>query len=58
VREYQLAAAAHAVLDGGGQVHLLMIGSTSMRDPRLIFPIRIRPSACCATAISSCPNLR
>jgi Xaa-Pro dipeptidase len=39
VREYQLAAAAtHAVLDGGGQVHLLMIGSTSMRDPRLIFP--------------------
>lgn len=39
VREYQLAAAAtHAVLDGGGQVHLLMIGSTSMQDPRLIFP--------------------
>ena len=39
VREYQLAAAAtHAVQDGGGQVHLLMIGSTSMRDPRLIFP--------------------
>ena len=38
-REYQLAAAAtHAVLDGGGQVHLLMIGSTSMQDPRLIFP--------------------
>jgi Xaa-Pro aminopeptidase len=39
VRDYQLAAAAtHAVLDGGGQVHLLMIGSTSMQDPRLIFP--------------------
>jgi len=39
VREYQLAAAAtHAVQDGGGQVHLLMIGSTSMHDPRLIFP--------------------
>ena len=39
VREYQLAAAAtHAVMDGGGQVHLLMIGSTSMHDPRLIFP--------------------
>ncbi len=39
VREYQLAAAAtHAVQDGGGQVHLLMIGSTSMLDPRLVFP--------------------
>ncbi|MBI4206155.1 MAG: aminopeptidase P family protein [Betaproteobacteria bacterium] len=39
VREYQLAAAAtYAVLNGGGQVHLLMIGSTSMQDPRLIFP--------------------
>ena len=39
VREYQLAAAAtHAVQDGGGQVHLLMLGSTSMQDPRLIFP--------------------
>lgn len=39
VREYQLAAAAtYAVQDGGGQVHLLMIGSTSMADPRLIFP--------------------
>ena len=39
MREYQLAAAAtYAVLDGGGQVHLLMIGSTSMHDPRLIFP--------------------
>lgn len=39
VREYQLAAAAtYAVQDGGGQVHLLMIGSTSMQDPRLIFP--------------------
>ena len=37
LREYQLAAAAtHAVLDGGGQVHLLMLGSTSMQDPRLI----------------------
>lgn len=39
VREYQLAAAAtFAVMDGGGQAHLLMIGSTSMRDPKLIFP--------------------
>lgn len=39
VREYQLAgAAANAVLSGGGRYHLLMIGSTSMRDPKLIFP--------------------
>lgn len=39
VREYQLeAAAAHAVMDGGGRVHLMMIGSTSMDDPKLIFP--------------------
>lgn len=39
VREYQLAAAAtHAALDSGGQVHLLMIGSTSMHDPKIIFP--------------------
>lgn len=39
VRDYQLAAAAtYAVQDGGGQVHLLMLGSTSMQDPRLIFP--------------------
>ncbi len=39
VRDYQLAAAAtYAVQDGGGQGHLLMLGSTSMHDPRLIFP--------------------
>jgi Xaa-Pro aminopeptidase len=39
VREYQLAGAvANAVLSGGGRYHLLMIGSTSMRDPKLIFP--------------------
>lgn len=39
VREYQLAAsAAHAVLDGGGGIHLLMIGSTSMHNPTIIFP--------------------
>lgn len=39
VRDYQLeAAAAHAVLDGGGRVHLMMIASTSMRDPCIIFP--------------------
>jgi Xaa-Pro aminopeptidase len=38
-REYQLAAAAtHAVMDGGGRVHLLMIGSTSQSNPRIIFP--------------------
>jgi len=39
VREYQLAAAvAHAVMSEGGRYHLLMIGSTSMRDPKIIFP--------------------
>jgi Xaa-Pro aminopeptidase len=39
VRDYQLeAAAAHAVLHGGGRVHLMMIASTSMRDPCIIFP--------------------
>jgi Xaa-Pro aminopeptidase len=39
VREYQLAAAvAHAVMNEGGRYHLLMIGSTSMADPKLIFP--------------------
>lgn len=39
VREHQLAAAAtHAILDGGGQVHLIMIGSTSMANPQIVFP--------------------
>ena len=39
VREYQLAAAVmHAVYNEGGRHHLLMIGSTSMADPKLIFP--------------------
>lgn len=39
VREYQLAAAAtNAVMEGGGRVHLLMLGSTSQHDPKLIFP--------------------
>jgi Xaa-Pro aminopeptidase len=39
VREYQLAAAVtHAVMNEGGRHHLLMIGSTSMQDPKLIFP--------------------
>ncbi len=45
VREYQLeAAATHAIMNGGGRVHLMMIGSTSMRDPQLVFP-NPRPSA-------------
>lgn len=44
VREYQLeAAATHAILNGGGRVHLMMIGSTSMHDPRVTFP-NPRPS--------------
>lgn len=39
VREFQLAAAVtHAVMNEGGRHHLLMIGSTSMSDPKLIFP--------------------
>lgn len=39
VREYELAGAvAQAVLSEGGRYHLLMIGSTSMRDPKIIFP--------------------
>lgn len=38
-REYQLAAAGtQAILNGDGRVHLMMIGSTSMHDPKLIFP--------------------
>ncbi len=43
--EYQLEAAAiHAILDGGGRPHFMIIGSTSMHDPRLVFP-NPRPSA-------------
>lgn len=39
VREYQLAGAvANAVMSEGGRYHLLMIGSTSMHDPKIIFP--------------------
>jgi Xaa-Pro dipeptidase len=39
VREYQLeAAGTHAILHGGGDVHLMMIGSTSMRDPKGVYP--------------------
>lgn len=43
-REYQLeAAATHAIMDGGGKVHFMIIGSTSMHDPRMVFP-NPRPS--------------
>jgi Xaa-Pro dipeptidase len=38
VTEYQLrAAAAHAIMDGGGDIDFLIIGSTPMADPALIF---------------------
>ncbi len=39
VAEYQLAAAAaaHAIMDNGGEPHLLIIGSTPMANPRLFF---------------------
>ncbi len=43
-REYQLeAAGTFAIMNGGGRVHLMMIGTTSMHDPRLVFP-NPRPS--------------
>lgn len=39
VTEQQLAAAAtSAILAGGGGVHLMMIGSTSTHDPKIVFP--------------------
>jgi Xaa-Pro dipeptidase len=39
VHEYELAAAAtHAIMKGNGRVHLMMIGSTSMHDPKMVFP--------------------
>ena len=39
VREYQLeAAGTHAIMNGGGFAHLMMIGSTSMQDPKMVFP--------------------
>lgn len=38
VTEYQLAAAAaHAIMDGGGEVDFLIIGSTPMSDPAMVF---------------------
>jgi Xaa-Pro aminopeptidase len=38
VKEYQLrAAAAHAILDGGGDVDFLIIGSTPMAGPMMVF---------------------
>jgi Xaa-Pro dipeptidase len=38
VSEYQLAAAAaHAIMDGGGEPHLLIVGSTPMSNPNLFF---------------------
>jgi Xaa-Pro aminopeptidase len=39
VREYELAAAGTAaILAGGGRVHLMMIGSTPMDRPRIMYP--------------------
>src|ERR1700704_3672459 len=38
VKEYELrAAAGSAILEGGGDIDFLIIGSTSMRDPALVF---------------------
>ncbi len=45
VTEYQLrAAAAHAILDGGGDVNFVILAATPMAAPRLIFG-NPRPSA-------------
>lgn len=39
IREYELAAAgSQAILARGGQVFLMMIASTSMADPRIMYP--------------------
>jgi ectoine hydrolase len=39
VRECELAAAGtQAIIAGGGQVHLMMIASTAMDDPRIMYP--------------------
>jgi Xaa-Pro aminopeptidase len=38
VTEYQLrAAAGHAILEGGGDIDFLIIGSTSMSEPAMVF---------------------
>jgi Xaa-Pro dipeptidase len=38
-REFQLSAASTAaMLDGGGDVHLSMVTSTSMTDPKAVYP--------------------
>jgi Xaa-Pro aminopeptidase len=38
IKEYQLrAAATHAVLDGGGDVDFMIIGSTPMSEPMMVF---------------------
>ncbi len=45
VPEYALkAAAAHAILEGGGELDFLIIGSTPMEEPRMVFG-NPRPSA-------------
>jgi Xaa-Pro dipeptidase len=45
VREYQLrAAATHAILDEGGDVDFMIIGSTPMAEPMMVFG-NPRPSA-------------
>lgn len=39
MKEYELAAAAtEAILAGGGQIHLMMLASTAMDDPRIMYP--------------------
>jgi Xaa-Pro aminopeptidase len=45
VKEYELrAAAAHAILQGGGDFNFVIIGSTPMSDPKMFFG-NPRPSA-------------
>jgi Xaa-Pro dipeptidase len=39
MHEYELGAAATAeILAGGGRVHLMMLASTAMADPRIMYP--------------------
>jgi hypothetical protein len=40
------AAAGAAILEGGGDIDFLIIGSTSMDNPALIFGNRAPPAAC------------